>query len=405
MTKVFLLLFSFVISSFANILQDAIDKAQPYSTLKLPSGIYSGRLIINKPITIIGKDKGVVIDGENRGRVITISSSNVILRNLTIRGSGSQMISLDSAIQLNKANHCEISHCRILDSLYGIDMIMSNHTLISDNYITSKKESIEFRGNALKIWYSNNNIIKNNIIEYSKDSTLTYSNNNLLENNTFLNNRFAIHIELSKNNTIKKNNFKYNSVAIMLMMAKDTNITHNKILSAKGANGIGVVLKSTSNLLFQNNLVKYNALGIYIDTKQTEKGIQRKFLNNTIAYNKEGIDFHNVIINNKIVNNNFYANIEDVVKSATEYKKELNIVQYNYWDRYCGFDRDKNNIGDTPQIIYEYANQLWQYNHKIKFFYASPIMALLDFLIKLAPFIEPIMIIEDTKPRINPVKN
>ena len=397
MTKVFLLLFSFVISSFANILQDVIDKAQPYSTLKLPSGIYSGRLVINKPITIIGKDRGVIIDGEQKGRIITITSSNVVLKNLTIRGGGSKMISLDSAIQLNKANHCEISHCRILDSLYGIDMIMSNHTLISDNYITSKKNSIEFRGNALKIWYSNHNIIRNNTIEYSRDSTLTYSNNNLIENNTFLNNRFAIHIGLSKKNSIKNNIFKYNSVGIMLMMAKDTTVTRNKILSAKGANGIGVVLKNTSNLLFKDNIVKYNALGIYIDTKQTEKGMQREFIHNTIAYNKEGIDFHNIIINNTIIKNNFYSNIDDVVKSAIKYNKKLNKVEYNYWDRYMGFDKNRDGIGDTSYKIYQYSNQLWQYNHKIKFFYASPIMVLIDFLMRLAPFVEPELIIEDKK--------
>ena len=75
-----------------------------------------------------------------------------------------------------------------------------------------------------------------------------------------------------------------------------------------------------------------------------------------------------------------------------------NIVEENYWDRYSGFDRNNDNIGDNSYKIFQYADQLWHYNHKVKFFYAAPVMSMLNFILNLAPFIEPVLLLEDKKP-------
>jgi len=58
--RFFLLLFSFISFSLANPLQEAIDNALPYSTIKLSNGIYIGNIIINKPLTILAKEDGVI---------------------------------------------------------------------------------------------------------------------------------------------------------------------------------------------------------------------------------------------------------------------------------------------------------------------------------------------------------
>lgn len=397
------LVYFFILSLYildASPLQNAIDKARPGSILELSAGRYFGNITIDKELTIIGKEDGVYIDANKSGNVVSIYSSNVTLKNLNIINSGTQMHTLDSAILINRSKNIHISRCKIKESLYGINMYMVEDSNISDNFISSIKNEISLRGDALKIWHSNNNLIKNNTLDGVRDSTLTYSNSNTIEANTFTNSRFALHLSLSHQNTIKNNTYRYNSVALMLMGAKDTNITDNKILSSKGEAGIGLLLKEVSNLHFENNRVSFNGQGIYVDSKSEETGMQRYIQNNTITYNKEALHFHKDIQNNTLTNNIFLGNIDDVVKNTRNNTTFYNIVHHNYWDRYEGFDTNKDFIGDRSYKIYIYADQLWQYDHRVKFFYASPIMSILNFLTQVAPFIEPVLILEDTEPLI-----
>ncbi len=396
--KIVISILIFISFSYSNSLQKAINKAKPYSTIKLSSGIYNGNIIINKPLTILGKDSNVIIKGEQKNSVVTINSSNVILKNLTITNSGNMMTSIDAGISINNSSNCTIQNCKIIDNLYGIDMNIVNNSKIINNFINSKDIDITLRGNALKLYYANNNIFNNNTINNSRDITLNYSNNNKFANNRFTNNRFATHIQNSHNNILKHNTYKHNSVAIMVMGAKDMIVSNNKILSSKGAAGIGIVISGVSNFVLDHNILKFNAKAIYIDGGEKAKGMKRYITNNTISYNKEAIHFHQTIKDNTITNNIFDNNIDDIVKDLAGYYSNTNIIQYNYWSYYTGFDSNKDNIGNTTHRIYQYADQLWHYNPKVKFFYASPIMSLLNFLGQLAPFIEPSLLIEDTKP-------
>ena len=86
-------------SLYANTLQYTINNANEGSVLKLSKGIYEGKLFINKPISIIGKEPGVIIKGDSTGDVITITSSNVNLENITIINSGSRLENLLKIIQ------------------------------------------------------------------------------------------------------------------------------------------------------------------------------------------------------------------------------------------------------------------------------------------------------------------
>ena len=395
----FFFLYLFLTSlALANPLQEAIDNALPNSTLKLSAGTYHGNIIINKPLTLIGKTDGIIIQGDKAATVVKINSSNVTLKNLTITGSGNRMDRLDAGISINSAKHCLIQNCKILDSLYGIDMNIVSDSQILSNYITSKELEISLRGNALKMYYAHNNLIQNNLIENSRDVTLNYSNHNLFQENRFLNNRFASHVNLSDNNTFIKNIYKYNSVSVMLMGAKDTNITQNLIQSSKGAAGIAVMVGGVLNLRFEKNTLRYNAKAIYIDGQEKAKGMKRYIINNEISHNGEALHFHASIKDNTITHNRIFGNIDDIVKDVEGNFGTSNLVEYNYWDRYTGFDSDKDGIGDNPHQVYQYADQLWHYNNKVKFFYASPIMTLMNFLANIAPFVEPNLIMEDSKP-------
>lgn len=384
----------------ANILQDAINKAPMYSTIKLSSGIYKGNITINKPLSIIAKDKDVIIQGENKDTVIQINASNVTLKNLIIKGSGERLENKDAAIKISNAKNITIDSCTIKDSLYGIDMGMVTNSKIINNQISSKDVDISFRGDALKLYYSHDNLIGNNYVFNSRDITTSYSNNNLFTQNHIEKSRFALFIDHSHQNTIDENHFSFNSVGVMFTGAKDTKVTRNIIKSGLGKAAIGVLIKGVSNFEFKNNIVSYNSKAFYIDAKHNEEEIKRFITNNEISYNMEAFHFHGAIKHNLIKNNSIVGNIDDVVKSVRGNRTSKNIVENNFWDHYSGFDIDNNNIGDTPHKIFQYADRIWHYNNKIKFFYATPIISILNFILNLAPFIEPVLLLEDTKPKV-----
>ena len=392
------LLFLFTLLLFSNPLQDAIDRASSYDTLKLSAGVYRGNIIIDKPLTILGKESGVIIRGDGNGTVIKINASDVNLDNLVITNSGDKIYNINSAIKMKNCKRCSKNRCNIKDTLYGIDMSMVSESNISHNSISSNGKDIEFRGNGLKLYYSSTNIFFKNIIKNTKDITLNYSNSNIFKENKFIGNRFATHFSLSHSNILKNNLYQYNSVSIMIMGGKDIKIINNKILSSKGTAGIGVVINGVYNFRFERNIVKFNAKGLYIEGGEKRKGIKRYIIKNEIAYNKEAFHFHQSIKDNVIIKNKILGNIEDIVKDLPSKINSSNIIKRNYWDRYEGFDSNGDNIGDTPYRVYQYASRLWEYNNKVKFFYASPLMSMLNFISELAPFIEPNLLIEDSEP-------
>ncbi len=401
MIKIIFIFISFISFLFSNTLQNAIDQAKAGSTIKLQNGIYTGNLNITKSLTIIAIEDDVVIKGTGIGDVITINSNNVILDNLTITNSGMRMENLDSAILIENSKNCQILNCKIIDNLYGINLKIVDSSIFANNYIKSKDNDISLKGDAFKIWYGSNCIIKDNIIESSRDTTLTYSHNNIMKNNKFFYNRYGTQISLSKNNILIDNIYKYNSVGLVLMGAMDSKINKNKILSSRGAAGMGVVVKGGLNLTFKENKISFNTHGFYIDTKEEEEGMQRYIKYNEISYNKEALHFHAAIKNNTIIGNKIFGNIEDVAKDVRGNFTHKNSIEYNYWDRYTGFDTNGDNVGDTTHKNMQYSAQLWHYNKKVKFFYGSPVMSMIDFLANLAPFVDPVLLLEDKKPIVN----
>jgi len=392
----FLFLFSSVL--FANPLQDAIERASSGAIIKLQDGVYEGNIVITKPLTILGVGKNVHIKGDGKDSVVKVLSSHVTLQNLMISHSGQNMQKIDAGISLVKVTDFTLKNCRLFDLLYGIDMDSVQNAHIEGNDISVKKNEISLQGNGLKMYYSHFNTIRNNKIHDTRDVTLHYSHHNLFADNRFINNRFATYVELSNANKFENNSYKYNAVGMMFMGAKDTEVTANTIFSSKGAAGIGVMIGGVANFVFKNNRVRYNAKGLYIQGTEKAQGMKRYIQNNEIAYNAEALHFHASIKDNTIVHNRIFGNIDDVVKDTGGNFDVSNVVEYNYWDRYDGFDADKDGIGDTPFEVYQHADLLWQENHKVKFFYGAPIMALLDFLLKLAPFVEPNLIMKDKKP-------
>ena len=398
--KTLLTLLALALAVNANILQDAINKAKSGSKLQLPNGVYRGNIVIDKPLILEGQGKKTVILGDGKGSVVTITSPFVTLKNLTIKHSGAAHEKVDAGVAIKKAHHCSVINCRIEDVLFGIDLQQVSDSNISGNYITSKPFELGLRGDAIRLWYSNDNILTKNHIYKSRDFVVWYSHGNLIANNFGEYGRYSLHFMYTGKNIVKDNTFKHNSVGIFFMYSKDTIATGNVVENSIGTTGLGIGLKDCSNYTIKENKILYNARGLYIDRSPFEPGTKNYISNNLILYNSEGVHFHSLSLHNVFKGNTIKGNIDSVVNDSYNTKITENEWDGNYWDDYEGFDRDGDGIGDTPYKVYYYADKIWMLNPNAKFFYGSPVISILNFMAKEAPISEPVVLLTDKHPKI-----
>ena len=390
-----------------NILQDAIDKASPGSRLELPAGVYKGKVVINKPLIIDGKNKKAIIDGGGIGSVITIKSSNVTIKNLTIRNSGSEHEKVDAAISVKTDEKHALRHLSILNNdirncLFGIDLQMVSNSRVIGNYITSKKFPLGLRGDGVRLWYSNDNIIEKNHLYKSRDFVVWYSHGNLIKDNIGEYGRYSLHFMYAGKNIVKGNVYKHNSVGIYFMYSKDSEAYNNLIENSLGTTGVGIGLKDSSNFTIKNNTIIYCARGMFFDRSPFQPGTHNYVENNNMLYNSIAFKFHSLVVHNIFKNNVIKGNIENVINDSMNTKFSQNLWDGNYWDDYEGFDKNGDGIGDTPYVDYQYANKIWMLNPNIKFFYGSPVISIIDFISRLAPISEPIKLVTDRHPLMEP---
>ncbi len=396
----FLVLMGICSALFSSVLQEAIDRAEPGSKIELPAGVFEGNILIDKPLVIVGKGSKTVIRGEGTGTVVKVRSSNVTLEGLVIENSGSQYETIDAAISIKDSRFCTVRNCIIRDTLFGIDLQNVSNSVIENNTISSKDLELGLRGDGIRLWYSNDNVLRNNRLIKSRDFVVWYSHGNLIEKNRGEYGRYSLHFMYAGKNIVRNNFYRHNSVGIFFMYSKDTVAENNVVMSSVGTTGIGIGLKDASNFTLKNNTVLYCAKGMYIDRSPYEPGTENIIESNKIMYNSIGIHFHSVSVANLITKNVFKGNIENVYDdSGREITHSVqNRWVMNYWDDYQGFDKNRDGIGDTPYTLYYYADKMWMLNPNVKFFYGSPVISILNFLAKLAPFSEPLKLLSDPKP-------
>jgi nitrous oxidase accessory protein len=385
---------------FASELQEAIDNAKPGSRLELPAGVYHGNIVISKPLIIDGKDQKAIIEGDGKGTVISIRSSGVTVKNLTIRHSGAEHERVDAGVSIEKATQCHVENNKIIDCLFGIDMTEVTNSEINGNYIESKPFDLGIRGDGVRLWYSNDNHLSNNHLYKSRDFVVWYSHGNLIEKNLGEYGRYSLHFMYTGKNFVKDNVYKHNSVGIFFMYSRDTIATGNLVQNSMGTTGLGIGLKDASNFTLKDNTIIYCARGLYIDRSPFEPDESNLIEGNRIIYNSEGVRFHSLSLHNKFIGNIFKGNIEHVVNDSYNTKVTENLFEGNYWDNYEGFDKNGDGIGDGAYYYYAYADKVWLLNPNVKFFYGSPVISILNFLAKLAPFSEPVLLLRDEHPKM-----
>ena len=376
--------------------QDLVDAAPEGSVLHVPPGNYAGPVILTKPLTIEGGGK-VTIDAGDRGTVFSLQTNGATLRGLHLTGSGDSHDTDDSCLDV-RGHHNDIEKLVIDNCLFGIDLKQSDDNIVRNSKVVSKPADLGVRGDGLRLWYSHGNLIEGNEITDSRDMVAWYSNDNIFRRNLGMRSRYSIHFMFAKNNLIEDNRFIDNAVGVYFMYTEGGILRRNLISHATGATGMAIGFKEASNAVIEDNEIIYCAVGIGSDLSPFQPDSKIWVKNNRFAYNGIAVQFTSELGGNILTDNVFEGNLTNVVQAGRG-KAGLNEWRGNYWDDYTGFDRNNDGVGDTPYELYAYADQIWIEMPTARFFKTSPVLELLDFLERLAPFSSPEMTLKDERPR------
>ena len=381
-------------------LQPLIDRTPPGETLRLEAKVYAGPVVITRPIVLDGQGQAT-IDAGGKGSVIVLKTDGATIRNLHLTGSGESHNDIDAGIQV-RGKYNVIRDNRIDDCLFGIDLQQSNNNVVRRNRIRSKPFELGQRGDAIRLWYSFDNRIEENDIRDARDTVVWYSANNVIARNTARNSRYSLHFMYSRFNLVEDNEYVNNTVGIFLMYSDGVVVRNNYIANAAGPTGVGIGFKETSDLTVEGNQILYCSSGMYLDVSPFQPDTTNRLRGNLIAYNAIGVRFLNDWTGNIFHGNSFVDNLTQVAVTGGQ-TANRNEWDGNYWSDYEGFDRDGDGVGDTPYVLYDYADRLWQDEPYAQFFKGSPMLEVLDYLARLAPFSQPRLLVQDDHPRLAPI--
>ena len=378
-------------------LKQALAKAKPGDTLQLQNGLYSGSVIIDRSITLVGQSDSV-IDGGMQGKTVTVAAADVVIRNIKIQHSGIDLSVEDSGIFITKkGDRALIENNHLQQNLIGIylkgpeDVVVRNNTIIGRNDLRMNE-----RGNGIHIWNSPGSIIENNQVQYGRDGIfVTTSNNNHFLNNQFRDLRFAIHYMYTHQSEISDNTSIDNHIAYALMYSHHLKVTGN---TSRGDRDRAFLFNFTNYSDIKDNIVHgYPEKCVFIYNSNFNNFHKNHFEGCDI-----GIHFTAGSEQNQIWKNAFINNKTQVKYVGTRFLEWSHEGQGNYWSDHTAFDLDGNNVADKPYRPNNLADQILWRHPMSKILLNSPILQVLRWSQSQFPGLHPGGV-TDSAPMMTPI--
>lgn len=360
---------SFVFAQESNTLQQLIDETPEAGILRLDNITYDGNVLIDKPMTIIGKEN-TIIRGDGTGNVIQIESDQVVLDGLQVKHSGMSRSSKEeySGVRV-MANQVTLKNLIISDSFHGIYLNKTKDITIENNHITGHgAASLGNQGNGIHIVRSGDNIIEKNTIEQTRDGIFVeYSNNNEIKNNMISGTRYGLHYMYSNNNYFEANQFTRNVGGAAIMHSDHILLEGNSFSYNQGSRSFGLIIQASRDIEVKHNDFHLNQRGLYL-----EQSTNNRIEGNDFFRNQIGIELWTSSTAHVFVKNKFHRNNSDVLTVGGESINEWyeNGVG-NYWNKPM-LDLNQDGIGDAPLEYTSSLNELIEENELAYLFLNSP---------------------------------
>lgn len=358
--------------------------------VRVPEGVYTGRLRVDKAVTLDGGGR-VVIDGGGEGTVVELLAEGITFRGFTVRGSGSVVHAEPAAIRA-EAGRMVIEDNVVKDALFGIDLRMAADSFIRRNRVSGKGLEPERRGDGIRLWWSRNCTIEDNHVQDSRDMVFWYSEELVVRGNRVSGSRYGLHFMYSHDTVLTENVLSGNSVGVYLMYSNRIMVDGNVLMRNRGASGYGLGLKDCDDIIVRGNAMLANRVGSYIDNSPSSVDSSGLVEGNMIAFNEIGVLATPNTHDNVLTGNAFVENEEQVAVHGRGNLSQNVFAREgagNFWSDYSGFDLDGDGVGDLPYEARSLFETLIAREPNLRMFIYSPAQQAVDFTARALPEVRP----------------
>jgi len=378
-------------------LQQKIDQAAPGDSVLLQKGVYrtGGTITISKPLILIGMGMPVV-DGEGKYEIMVIRSNYVIIQGLHFRNSGTSSYEDIAALRILGAGHILVRDNFFENCFFGLYGQHAFYTTVYNNRFRSSGISELTSANGIHCWKSEHMKILNNQISGHRDGIyFEFVTDSQIEGNTSEGNlRYGLHFMFSHNNWYSQNRFSNNGAGVAVMYSRGVHMFRNVFSRNWGTSAYGILMKDITDSKVEQNRFSENTASIYM-----EGSSRISIENNLFRNNGWAIKIQASCTDNRLHRNNFSGNTFDI---STNGSLQLNDFTGNYWDKYEGYDLDRDGTGDVPYRPVSLFSMIVERNPAALMLFRSFMVGLMDKAEKILPSLTP-EALKDEKPFIRPL--
>lgn len=377
-------------------IRQALLLAKPGDSIAVYAGVYLEKgLTIDKAVYLRGIGRPV-LDGEGRYEIVNIKSNHVTFEGFLIRHSGYSGWNDIAGIRLAGVRQVVIRNNLFDDTYFGLYCQQADSCTLEYNCLQSRAGKTPEPGNGIHCWHCDHMRILNNTITRHRDGIyFEFVTHSLIRgNNSYYNVRYGLHFMFSHDDRYEGNTFRHNEAGVSVMFSHGVDMAGNTFADNLGGGAYGILLKEITDSHLDSSRFLRNTAAIYMEGTTRVRISGNLFKGNGWALKVQASCSADTMTRNNFIDNTF-----DVATNGT---LVLNSYDGNYWDKYDGYDLNRDGRGDVPYHPVSMYAMIAEKNPAVMMLYHSTMVSLLDKTEKVMPGITPAGLV-DHQPFMKPL--
>ena len=319
----------------------AVREAPAGAQIIVRAGTYrEPPILVDRPLTIVGEGRPV-IEATAPDTLLRVVADDVTVRGLVLANITPSHVDDRAALRFEHVNRCAAEQLEVRDAPFGIYLSDVRDCRIVGNVVRGGGPARRPLGNAIHLWSVRGATVADNRVSSHRDGLyFEFVQDAVIERNTSEHNgRYGLHFMFSHGCAYRENRFLENGAGVAVMYTHDVEMTRNEMRANRGATAYGLLLKDISDSRIEANRFVDNTVGMLV-----EGGGRLVVVANRFTRNGWAVKLMANSPQNRFEGNAFSGNSFDM---ATNSRNTEAAVSGNWWDRYTGYDLDRDGRGDV----------------------------------------------------------